>query len=478
MFWGLALDAGKQYSQIVEETFHLSMAALENSIPDSDGYVKLMLQQDESEFLLCTLQHGKHLQQPLNIVFAQGQSISFSLNGSGTVHLTGYLMGDDEAIEEDPDWDETTYEQEEVSEEESDDDEEESDDEEIPDLVLQGKRKANIPLKKSKKIKLLNDDGEVVDDSDDDEEDYSDEEDEDSDEEDEDSDEEEEEDFSDDFGDTSFFDEEASEDEMETSVEKTPKSEKKNKKMNGTGTTPKQVSPKQKESPKNAKEKTPKQTQKNQKENGKTPQVTDKTPKKTPKDIVKKENGETPKSNKKAKKAATPKVEQSTPKVEQATPKSEVSDNQSTPATNGEKKKKKKKNKNNSNADSSMNESKADTPKSTPKKRVVAGGTVVEDLKEGHGPVAKAGKTVGVYYKGILQKNNKQFDSCLQGKPFKFRLSQNEVIKGWDTGVDGMKVGGKRKITVPANQGYGNRANGPIPANSVLVFEVELKSVS
>ncbi|CAG5116537.1 unnamed protein product, partial [Candidula unifasciata] len=117
-------------------------------------------------------------------------------------------------------------------------------------------------------------------------------------------------------------------------------------------------------------------------------------------------------------------------------------------------------------------------PESTPKKRVVAGGTVVEDLKVGHGPEAKPGKMASVYYIGTLAKTSKRFDSCTEGKPFRFRLNQGEVIKGWDNGVLGMKVGGKRRITVPANQGYGNVKQGPIPPNSTLVFEVELKAVS
>ena len=78
-----------------------------------------------------------------------------------------------------------------------------------------------------------------------------------------------------------------------------------------------------------------------------------------------------------------------------------------------------------------------------------------EDIRVGNGPEAKAGKHVGMYYKGTLTKTGKQFDQCLQGKPFKFKLGKGEVIKGWDIGVEGMKVGGKRKLTIPANMGYG-----------------------
>jgi FK506-binding nuclear protein len=78
-----------------------------------------------------------------------------------------------------------------------------------------------------------------------------------------------------------------------------------------------------------------------------------------------------------------------------------------------------------------------------------------------------------------LKQNGKQFDSCTSGKPFKFRLGGGEVIRGWDIGFENMRVGGKRQIIVPPNMGYGNKRMGnDIPANSTLVFDVELKAVS
>ena len=98
------------------------------------------------------------------------------------------------------------------------------------------------------------------------------------------------------------------------------------------------------------------------------------------------------------------------------------------------------------------------TPK--PQKRTLKGGIVSEDIRVGNGPEAKAGKHVGMYYKGTLTKSGKQFDQCLQGKPFKFKLGKGEVIKGWDIGVEGMKVGGKRKLTIPASMGYGAQGAG------------------
>ncbi|KAG8239331.1 hypothetical protein J437_LFUL019025 [Ladona fulva] len=112
-------------------------------------------------------------------------------------------------------------------------------------------------------------------------------------------------------------------------------------------------------------------------------------------------------------------------------------------------------------------------------KKTLQGGVAIEDLKIGNGPVAKPGRMVSVYYIGRLKQNNKSFDSTQQGPGFKFRLGSNEVIKGWDLGVAGMKVGGKRKIVCPPHMAYGSKGSPPvIPPNSTLVFEVELKGVN
>lgn len=101
----------------------------------------------------------------------------------------------------------------------------------------------------------------------------------------------------------------------------------------------------------------------------------------------------------------------------------------------------------------------------------------IEDLTVGEGAEAVAGKEVTVHYTGTLT-NGTKFDSSLdRGTPFSFELGAGDVIKGWDQGVAGMKVGGKRKLTIPAELGYGAQANGPIPANSTLIFEVELLEV-
>lgn len=100
-----------------------------------------------------------------------------------------------------------------------------------------------------------------------------------------------------------------------------------------------------------------------------------------------------------------------------------------------------------------------------------------EDLKVGTGAEATAGKTVSVHYTGWLT-NGTKFDSSLdRNQPFTFTLGSGQVIKGWDQGVAGMKVGGKRRLLIPPQLAYGDRGVGPIPPKSTLVFEVELMNV-
>jgi len=102
----------------------------------------------------------------------------------------------------------------------------------------------------------------------------------------------------------------------------------------------------------------------------------------------------------------------------------------------------------------------------------------IEDLIEGTGDEAVAGKTVTVNYTGTLTDGTK-FDSSLdRNEPFSFTLGAGEVIPGWDQGVEGMKVGGKRKLTIPPSLAYGDAgAGGVIPPNATLIFEIELLKV-
>jgi len=106
-------------------------------------------------------------------------------------------------------------------------------------------------------------------------------------------------------------------------------------------------------------------------------------------------------------------------------------------------------------------------------------GMKVEILKEGTGEAAKTDNTVSVHYVGTLE-NGTKFDSSIdRGEPFSFTLGENRVIQGWELGVLGMKVGEKRKLTIPSDLAYGNQAVGSvIPANATLVFEVELMGIN
>jgi FKBP-type peptidyl-prolyl cis-trans isomerase len=96
------------------------------------------------------------------------------------------------------------------------------------------------------------------------------------------------------------------------------------------------------------------------------------------------------------------------------------------------------------------------------------------DLVEGKGATIKRGDEIEVHYTGWLT-NGTKFDSSVdRGKPFALTIAAGQVIKGWDEGIVGMKVGGKRKLFIPPALGYENRAQGKIPANSKLIFEVEV----
>ena len=116
-------------------------------------------------------------------------------------------------------------------------------------------------------------------------------------------------------------------------------------------------------------------------------------------------------------------------------------------------------------------------PMEAEKPQVTASGLKITDLVVGTGDVASSGQNVVVNYRGTLE-DGTQFDASYdRGTPFEFPLGAGRVIKGWDEGVEGMLIGELRKLEVPPELGYGDQPVGPIPANSTLIFEVELLEI-
>ena len=115
--------------------------------------------------------------------------------------------------------------------------------------------------------------------------------------------------------------------------------------------------------------------------------------------------------------------------------------------------------------------------KVTGKAKTTASGVQYWDITPGTGAAAVSGKKVTVNYTGWLT-SGRQFDSSIGKRPFQFKLGAGQVIQGWDDGVAGMKVGGKRQLKIPPNLGYGSRgAAGVIPPNATLIFDVQLLDV-
>jgi peptidylprolyl isomerase len=101
----------------------------------------------------------------------------------------------------------------------------------------------------------------------------------------------------------------------------------------------------------------------------------------------------------------------------------------------------------------------------------------IQDEKIGTGAAVKKGDTVQINYVGTLANGTKFDASADHGGPFTTQIGVGQVIKGWDEGIIGMKVGGKRKLTIPPSLGYGDQATGSIPANSTLIFQVQLVGI-
>ncbi|XP_078611497.1 uncharacterized protein LOC144881957 isoform X2 [Branchiostoma floridae x Branchiostoma japonicum] len=541
MFWGLTLEVGKQYTQIVEEGFHITRATLDPLTikgKEGEGDVHLVyilrLRHNKQDYILCTLEPSKQYSEPLDLSFSEGEEVSFFLEGSdeGTLHLTGYLEElqsmPPEEVMLDSDMEEMSSEEEEEEEEESSEEEEvpnglslhaltagdeleeESEEEWAPNSGNSKKRKrAGVAEKGKKKRKKSasststststpstgeeedEDDEELSDELDDEEED-SDEFDSEDDEEEEESEEESEEEEEEDSegGESAMdgvrgvlnFEENEMSDSASGEDSEEEESETTHSEPSTPGDTPEVKGKKpQQKSNKKGQPQGQKTAVKQQKNDVKTPAAESLTGKKK----KAQQQGKTDDDKTAEKGAPQTKKEKETPKAKVVNGEAPKPKEQTQTASQ-KKKNKRKSGKELQDGATTQNPAseQAAGPNSnkkkaaTPAKQVLPGGLVVIDRELGAGKVAKAGRRVGMYYKGTLAQNNKPFDSRQNGKPFTFTLGHGEVIKGWDMGVQGMKIGGKRRLEIPPALAYGSQRVGPIPANSKLIFEVELKSVS
>ncbi|KAG0318736.1 peptidylprolyl isomerase fpr4 [Podila horticola] len=352
-FWGLTVFPEKTYTQVVDNSFKLSMAALDEVT--KPGRTSIRVTVDKKTFILCSLTPGKVEQQNLDLVFTEGEEITFSVSGDTAVHLSGnYLPEDDDGEYGDEDDMYGDFDG------ESDDDEDEEDsDENSTAIVTKGaKRLAQFEM-----------------DSDDDE------------------DSEEDPDFT---GEDDEEEEEEDEDDEEDDEEEIAAAEAKLK------------------------------------------------------EALKKEEA--------AKKDAAKKKQEA---VAAAAKKQKVSEDKAVTTKPKEEAPKKKE----------------EAKKKEEHKKTLPNGLTIEDVKAGEGARAKSGKKIGMRYIGRLI-NGKVFDKNTGGKPFSFNLGRGEVIKGWDLGIQGMQLGGERRLTIPPALAYGARGAPPdIPPNSTLVFEVKLVSL-
>jgi len=488
IFWGLVVKPGKRYETEVQEPFRITKACLE---PASAGgkVSSVFVECDNSEEFIIANLNAKNFNETIDLAFNEGEKICFKVDGPGTVHMTGNLLDDpptdgmypggDSSEEDSGESEEETVEAgekiEEVSEKEA--------------IKILKRKKEQVKEVKSKKAKVEETDSTVEGDDTESEDDEDD------------SDAESDDGVNTTVGDTTTDMADttaASDDDSDSSEEDDAEGEEED--------SPKMVTPvkivppvSEVETPSKTKEgdvkvvldadvKTPKDKKKEKASKAiETPKIKEADVKvnKTPKqEVAEKKLAKTPKTEPK-----TPKTELKTPKQEAKTPKESKTPKQEVKTPKLESKTPKEEAKTpKQDAKTPKDESKtpkqepktpkdAQTPGKTPK-RTLKGGVVAEDIIEGTGPECKTGNMVGMYYEGRLKSTNKKFDALQSGKPFKFKLGSGQVIKGWDVGVLGMKVGGKRKLIIPPQLGYGAQGAAPdIPPNATLVFDIECKLV-
>ncbi|XP_071499273.1 46 kDa FK506-binding nuclear protein-like [Diadema antillarum] len=447
MFWGLTIEPGKHYSQTVEQSFHVSMAALDTR--EKSGITQLLVRHEKAEFLLCTLIYGdKHpfpcFQQQLNLNLSEGSEISFYTEGKGTIHLTGYLVTDNPV-----DFSQGLLEQAEslLMDEEEEEEEEDDEEDDETDSEEESSSSADVSL-----LQMIENAG----DEDDDDSDG----------------------------------EEWTPDKAKKSKEKSAKKKKRKSQLEPVAdeATFSTVKKKRKAAveaqalSKNELAEADGDEDDEENDGDFIPAAADGD---DDDDDDSNEDGDDDDDGDDSEEDEEEDKPKSTKENKSQIKREAGSGQDAGVSTNGQKSEGKGgqplKNAKGDNKENIQAQKKEKAVKRQPEaqktKVKLQSGTSIEDIKLGEGKVAKPGRKVFVYYKGVFANNHKEFDSKLTGKPFMFILGRGEVIKGWDEGVRGMKVGGKRRLTVPPSQGYGRERTGPIPPNSTLVFEVELKQV-
>lgn len=437
MFWGVILESGKRYSQKVSESYHLSMACLE-ALPGNTKPAKkevyVMVEHGETEYILCVLEYGRVMQEKLDIIFDCGEVVTYFLNGEGVVHLTGYALADTK--DENEVLEKTVIAAALKAGEEEDDDEE--DDEDWTPSKAQQRDSDSSEESKDEESESESEPALVQRDDKMEQDQLN----------------------------------ESSEDESDDNRGKRKKASGKSiksKKRKISESSPTQNGHLKEEEVKIEKRKKIEANHVNAEdsedasdsESGESPDDDDGIDDEDSEDDSSDEEqgvssaGRTPKPKKIAR---GPSRGEST----------DVSVTQS-------KSQKQQKNKLKTQDVSSTN--KGTVPVTTKTAKKLTGNVQIEDLRTGKGPRAKSGKLVFFHYVGKFP-SGKSFEKCEDpDEPFSFRLGRGEVIKGLDIGLEGMSVGGKRRITVPPHMGYGLKGVDGIPPNSTLIFTVELKAV-
>lgn len=437
-FWGLLIEPGKMYSQAVPASFKVTMASLgpevvdgstsssSSSAANTTGRTTVMLRiEDQDDYAICSLTPGKLEQQPLDLSLKEGENIAFRVSGPFPIHLTGYYV---DSHEHDHDDEEDDYESgsdmaEEVEGEYDSEDESQYDSEEAEETVrkiMKSKKARKAAAVVDTESESEDDDGNLVS--------------EDSDEEgvsvgsgdsdDEEIDSEDFEDMSeDDFIDDGSEDEEEDDDEDEEEEEDESEEDEEIVPQGKRSNAPTKNQPEAKKT----KTDSPKAAQPEQ------PATAKKTDSPKPKQPVA---------------ADTNKKENTAPNTTTANTKKPDQPNK--PQEQSEKK---------------------------PVTKTLPSGLILEDITVGNGQKVVRDRRVGISYIGRLQ-SGKVFDQSKGKDLLWFNVGRGEVVKGMDIGVQGMAVGGKRRLTIPAALAYGNASLPGIPANSTLVFEVTVEKMT